>query len=39
MTMFAINSQAYRKISTKADNICRAKKKKFSREKKKMRKH
>lgn len=27
MTMFAINSQTYREISIKAENICRAKKK------------
>lgn len=25
MTIFAINSQAYREISIKAENICRAK--------------
>lgn len=34
MTIFAINSQAYREISIKAENICRAKtKKQLSRKK------
>lgn len=39
MTIDAINSKAYRKISLKAENICKAKKKKTVEQKKIMRKH